>query len=313
MGDHRAGLGHLGHLRVGQMEAMTKNRSGSEEAVVGIDIGVAGAVGEQGFHQRDFVRVFGKMGLEVGPVLLGQLAGAAHKFARTGNGKAGAEGIFKTSAIAAVPLAAERFAFGAGSVGSFLRGKGTVTADIHHDLADDEPQAAFLGGGEGRVRAVCKNRGVEHGAGCAMAGQIFEKGPRLDPRSGGLELFFERKDVLLQPGQQGLGVAGYGRILGQVGMDVDQAGDEHGLGRMQPADVATGLGHANGLITSVSRDAAFFNQQSAVADAPQPVAGGGVNEKSADSDEALVRQHERAGRERGADPGSDFAKRAGES
>ena len=93
-----------------------------------------------------------------------------------------------------------------------------------------------------------------------MAGEVLKKSGGLGAGGAGTELFFQREDVALEPGKKGLGVAGDGGVLRQVGVDVDEAGNEDGLGGVHPADVQAGVGGPDLFVTTVRDDVAVFHQ-----------------------------------------------------
>ena len=103
-----------------------------------------------------------------------------------------------------------------------------VGQSIHHDLADDRPDAVRLGRPERGVEAGLVDRPVHERRGRAGGGDGSPRGRR-DP--GGRDLVeppLEREDVALEPGQEvEAGTdAGIGE-LGQVRMQVDHARHDH--------------------------------------------------------------------------------------
>ena len=98
---------------------------------------------------------------------------------------------------------------------------------VHHHLAHDGPDPVRLGSAERGVQARLVDRAVDHRGRRARAGEGAPRGRGQPLGRRRIEGTLEREDVALEPRQQVEPGAQAGvRELGQVGVEVDHAGEQ---------------------------------------------------------------------------------------
>ena len=187
--------GDLLDLLVTQMDAMTEHRLRGQESALAINIGVIARIQVKVTHLFDLLAIFGQMSLQVSAQFFRQLRGAAHELLRAGDGKARAESIFQAPVRGAVPLPAQALALDERDRENLPWLERTVRTEVHHHLAENNPETAPFRGLESNVAAVLVDRSVDHRGGGAVARQLLKKQRRFLARFWSGELAFHRKNA----------------------------------------------------------------------------------------------------------------------
>ena len=272
-------------LAGGEVEGVGEEGAGGEEAEGFVDFGVVLGPGVLGADFFDFFTVFGEVGLEVGLVLPGEVGGTAEEFFAATGGEARGEGVFEEAVVGSVPLFAEAFAFEEGDGGDFFGLEGAVAGGVDHGLAHDDAQPGLLGGGEGGVAGVFVDAGVEEGGGGAVAGEFGEEGGGLFAAFGAGEVALQGEDVFAQPGEEVAFGAGDGGVLGEVGVKVDEAGQDEPLGVVDPPEGLGARFFAHGFVVADFGDVALIEDEGAVAPDADFAVFRRVDQASPDADE----------------------------
>ena len=287
MRDGGSGCGQAVDFLSGEPSARRQQRLLAQQSAIGVEPDRPGGVGVEGANRFRLARKFGVVGLNAGVVLVGQSHDLSKKGFRTGEQRLGGKYILEASGVATVPLPAKGFAFCAGTLGGGLRRRIFRPGPIPHQFPHRDPKAALFRRGKCSLGAGGEGGGMNDGTGGPVADEIFKKSAGLHSGDGNSKLILE--DCSLS-GPRG---AGDGRVLGEVSVEIDEAGNHDRFGGMPPADVAALMIRLHGLKRVVGGDAALFNQEGTVTDRPQGSIFGGVDEKSTDADRAGVRLHER--------------------
>lgn len=119
------------------------------------------------------------------------------------------------------------------------------------------------------MAAVLVDCRVEDREGGAVAGEFGEEGRGNPTGGGGIELAFEGEDVAFEPGEEGGLAAGHGGVLGEVGVQINEARDERASRSEEPGEAA-GFGEVleAGIFTRIE-DASVFEENRAVANATE--------------------------------------------
>ena len=279
---------------------MAQQGARAQQAGPGVDLGVVRAIREQLLDPGQFLQVLAEVGLHVGAGPLREAPGPGQQGRGAGGGVARGEGILQAAAIPAMPGLAEVQTLGERRLGSLQQaGRGEA---VHHDLAQDGADAAAFGFQEGVVGGLGVHGAVDRGGGGAqgqLVPEIAARGPGgqlgvLEPELGG-------EDVGLQPGQQGQAVQGHGLVLGQMGVQVDQA-------RQDPAgaqilDGRPGMGRGHRLEGAGGLDAALgVHHQGAVGQVQELGGAQGAQQVGAVEDHLSGPARSGAGRSPGRGP-----------
>ena len=208
-----------------QVDAMAQHGLRRQQAALLIDIRVIARRHMKVAHFFNLLAVLREMRLEIGVQPLRQFGGAAHQFFRAGHRETRAERIFEPAVIGAMPFPAKPFAFDEGNRKDFLGLELAVGPKVHHHFAQDHAQPALRRRFEANVATVLVNGCIDHRGRRAAPGQFLEEKRCFLPRFGPGEFALDRKNVLAQPGQQLAFASGDGRVLGQVGVAIDQPGE----------------------------------------------------------------------------------------
>ena len=288
VGDDGAGAAEFCALGGGEVDAVAEDGFGAEQAAAFVDRGVVGELGEERADGFDFEVVFGEVGLDPGAVFAGEACGGAHHFRGAGNGEPGGDGVFEPAARGAVPALDEAAGLFDGNGEDFVGFEVAVGMAVHHDFPDDGADAGGFGGGEAFVRAVFVDGGVEDGEGGAVAGEGLEEKRGEGAGFGGAEIFFGGENVALEPGEEGFLDAGDEGVLRDVGVDVDEPGDDGAIGSAEPLGTGCGGEFGDFRKTAAGGDAAVFDKDGSIGDSACGVARGGVEKEAAEGDGAGV-------------------------
>lgn len=267
MGNDAAGVAQEGDFIRSKVQAVSEDAAGTGKAAVRIDCGVGRLFGEKFADSGDFVVIFREVGLDISAGFVGEAGGITEEFPAAGNRETGADGVFETSIRGTVPALDEAAGFGEGDGGDFFGFETSVAPAIHHDLAKDGAEARLFGCEKAFVAAVFVDCRVEDGEGGAIAGKFGEEGRGNPPGGGGIELAFEGEDVAFEPREEGGFATGHSGVLGEVGVQINEARDE-GASRSEEPGEAAGFGEVleAGIFTGIE-DASVFEEDRAVANA----------------------------------------------
>ena len=217
---------------------MPQEGAGAQEVRAAVDVGVMVGLREEAVNPGQLLQVLGQVGLDEGAIIPGQPSRPGHEFPGTAGGEAGGECVLEAPPVPTVPCPAELLTRPQAGGGVFEQGLGRVA--VHHGLADDRADAAGFRLAEDRVRGVGMDGGVQDRRGGAQGQGVLQVAPGggacvcqvREPGLGG-------ENVALQPGQEFQTVGGHRLVLGQMGMQVHQAGQDpegaqvlHGQSRM---------------------------------------------------------------------------------
>ena len=180
---------------------MRVNSTLAQQACAVIHIEVAARLWEKFFHPTDFVDVFCHMRLNPDiRKLLRDLTRAVQLFWRAGGGKTGGDGV--TQAVHTVPAGNQRLGLAQTGWGVSVAQAIGAVAVLQH-FAGDHAQAAFLGLGHEHIHGLGVRGGKAQRRGHAVSHQLIqEEVADFVGIAGRCKLFFVRKSVVLQPGQQ---------------------------------------------------------------------------------------------------------------
>jgi hypothetical protein len=167
-----------------------------------------------------------------------------------------------------------------------------VGPEIHHHLAHNHAQTTSLRRFEANVATILVNGRVNHRGRRAVSRQFVEEERRFLPRFRTGEFAFQWENILAPPRQQLAFAPRHGRILGNVGVAIDQAREDHDRSAIAPAHGDGPGPFAQVVVIADLREAAVLYDDGAITPAAKGAIFRGVNQEPADSKRAGVRLHE---------------------
>ena len=278
-------------LAVAEVQAVAEHGARGEEAAFLIHIRVVERGGKLVPHLFDLLEVFREVRLDVGAVFRRQFADGAHEFFATCHGEARAERILQQPAARAVPGLAEPLAFVERDGRDLRRLEVSVAAHVHHHFPHDDAQPAGCGGVKSGLARVLEDRGIEHRGGRAVAREFRKKRACFAAAFRAGEFALQWENVLPQPGEQVAAAARDRRVLRDVGVEVDEAGENRRAWRVPPAHgLLARLAGKRGVVADLGDESAV-DDQCAVAPRAEAAKLGGIDEKTADAEQRGVGIH----------------------
>ena len=214
-----------GPLAFVDMDAMAEDRARSCDAKFFIHLRVVAARGEHMAHAFAFLARLGEMRLDVAAKLRGHRSGFAHEPFAAREGKARTERVFEQPLGGTVPFARETLAFEHGNADDLARLERPVSAHIHHHFPHNDTQPRARRRRKRRIARILVNRRVKHRRRRAVTRQFGEKRSRLALSGRAGESPFTRKNARVQPVEKLPAPARHSRVLRDVRMQIDQAGE----------------------------------------------------------------------------------------
>ena len=206
---------------------MAEQAFGSQQAVMVVDRHIVMVLRIELFGKRDFGVVFRQMRLHV---QVGefphQRAGHVQLFGAGGNGETRRDG--HHLAALAMPFLDDCLGIVIARLRRIEQGRRRIA--IHHHLAGDHAEIAPVAFAEKRLGGALVNGAIGHGAGCAMAHKLVEKGRGDARRVNRINKFLLLDECIgVEPFEQSRRIGADHLHLRKVQMGVDEAG-HHQMG-----------------------------------------------------------------------------------